>query len=49
MKQKRYTPRDLHKLKIIKREARGDTRTIASKKIYRRKPKHVPAHSLRYC
>ena len=34
------TPRNFHKLAIVKREARGDTRTIPSKKLYSRKLKH---------
>ena len=34
------TPRNLHKLAIVKREARGDTRSIPSKKLYSRKLKH---------
>ena len=32
--------RDFHKLAIIRGEARGDTRAIASKKLYSRKQKH---------
>ncbi|SFV50181.1 hypothetical protein MNB_SV-6-1780 [hydrothermal vent metagenome] len=32
--------RDYHKLAIIRGEARGDTRFIASKKLYSRKIKH---------
>jgi hypothetical protein len=32
--------RDYHKLAIIRREARGNTTSIPSKKIYKRKPKH---------
>ena len=33
-------PRDFHKLAIIKREARGNTTAVPSKKAYKRKPKH---------
>jgi len=32
--------RDFHKLAIIKREARGNTTYIPSKKVYSRKAKH---------
>ena|GEM_PF-1965800 len=32
--------RDFHKLKILRGEARGYTSVIASKKSYRRTPKH---------
>ncbi len=32
--------RDFHKLAIIKREARGNTSSVPSKKIYKRKIKH---------
>jgi hypothetical protein len=33
-------PRDFHKLAIIRREARGNTTAIPSKKRYIRHPKH---------
>jgi len=33
--------RDFHKLAIIRREARGNTTYIPSKKIYTRKVKHA--------
>jgi hypothetical protein len=33
-------PRDYHKLAIIRREARGNTTYVPSKKLYKRKPKH---------
>ena len=33
-------PRDLHKLAIIRRQARGFTSAVPSKKVYRRKAKH---------
>jgi len=33
-------PRDFHKLAIIRREARGHTTFVPSKKRYIRKPKH---------
>jgi hypothetical protein len=32
--------RDFHKLAIIKREARGNTTAVPSKKVYNRKVKH---------
>jgi hypothetical protein len=32
--------RDFHKLAIIKREARGYTTAVPSKKVYKRKIKH---------
>ena len=32
--------RNFHKLAIIRREARGNTTFVASKKTYRRKQKH---------
>ena len=38
------TPRNFHKLAIVKREARGDTRSIPSKKLYSRKRKHRQRH-----
>jgi len=34
-------PRNFHKLSIIKREARGNTTSIPSKKIYKRRKKHI--------
>jgi len=36
--------RDFHKLAIIKREARGNTTSVPSKKRYKRKPKHRKAN-----
>ena len=33
-------PRDFHKLAIIRREARGNTTAVPSKKAYKRKVKH---------
>jgi len=36
--------RNYHKLKILKGEARGHTSAIPSKKIYKRKLKHVPSY-----
>ena len=33
-------PRDFHRLSIIKREARGNTTTVPSKKAYKRHNKH---------
>ena len=41
------TPRDLHKLAIIKREARGFTAVVPSKKRYRRHPRHRRAYKYR--
>jgi len=32
--------RDFHKLAILRREARGHTSSVPSKKLYRRKEKH---------
>lgn len=32
--------RDFHKLAIIRREARGNTTSVPSKKLYSRKEKH---------
>lgn len=32
--------RDFHKLAILRKEARGHTSAVASKKVYRRKKKH---------
>jgi len=32
--------RDFHKLAIIKKEARGNTTAVPSKKVYKRRPKH---------
>ena len=40
--------RDFHKLKILKGEARGNTSSVPSKKVYTRKSKHASSHSLRY-
>jgi hypothetical protein len=37
MKKTTQLPRDFHKLAMIRREARGNTTTIASKKYYQRK------------
>jgi len=34
-------PRDLHKLAIIRKEARGYTTSVPSKKAYTRKAKHT--------
>jgi len=33
--------RNFHKLAIVKREARGNTTVVPSKKLYSRKVKHV--------
>jgi len=33
-------PRNYHKLAIIRREARGNTSAVPSKKAYKRKTKH---------
>lgn len=33
--------RNFHKLAIVRREARGNTTTVPSKKVYRRKVKHL--------
>ncbi len=32
--------RDFHKLAIVRREARGNTTFVPSKKVYKRKQKH---------
>ena len=37
-------PRDYHKLAIVKREVRGFTSKIPSKKIYKRHLKHKAVH-----
>jgi len=39
--------RDFHKLAIVRKEARGYTTAIASKKLYRRKDKHSKRLSYR--
>ncbi len=39
--------RDFHKLAIIRKEARGYTTAIASKKLYKRKEKHPKRLSYR--
>ena len=36
----RKQPRDLHKLAIIKKEARGYSSAVSSKRVYTRKQKH---------
>lgn len=36
--------RDFHKLAIVRREARGNTTAVPSKKVYRRKAKHVKCY-----
>ncbi len=33
--------RDFHKLAVLRKEARGYTSSISSKKLYRRKEKHI--------
>ena len=38
-------PRDLHKLAIIRKEARGYTTSVPSKKIYNRKRKHTKKYN----
>jgi hypothetical protein len=42
----RKQPRDLHKLAIIKKEARGHSSAVSSKRIYTRKQKHKKLYSL---
>ena len=37
---KKQKTRDFHRLAIIRREARGNTTTVPSKKAYRRHDKH---------
>ncbi len=37
---KKQKPRDFHHLAIIRREARGNTTAVPSKKVYRRHAKH---------
>ncbi len=38
-------PRDYHKLAIIRRQARGFTSAVPSKKHYKRRPKHRRDHT----
>jgi hypothetical protein len=40
--------RDFHRLAIIKREARGNTTTVPSKKVYKRKVKHKKLEKKEY-
>ena len=39
----KYKPRDYHKLAIIRRESRGYTTAVPSRKAYKRHPKHKKA------
>jgi hypothetical protein len=38
--------RDFHRLAIIKGEARGNTTTVPSKKVYCRKQKHMKKYNV---
>lgn len=39
-RKKSFMPRDKNKLAIIRREARGNTTSVPSKKAFKRHPKH---------
>jgi len=39
-KKKTLIPRDYHKLAMLRGEANGKTRSVPSKKAYKRNPKH---------